>query len=115
MHWINLHDRTVIKPLNYFQHKEVHAVAGIGHPRRFFDSLADHDIIVHPHKFADHHQYLAEDLMFYDDLPILMTEKDAVKCQSFAHKNMWYLPVQATIDSSVFSAIHQTLKELSNG
>ncbi|WP_286303931.1 tetraacyldisaccharide 4'-kinase [Methylophaga marina] len=115
MQWINLHDETVTVPLSYFQHKEVHGVAGIGHPKRFFDSLTAHDIIVHPHDFADHHQYLPDDLRFYDDLPILMTEKDAVKCQSFAHKNMWYLPVEATLDSPVFPAIHQILKERSNG
>ncbi|SFK18718.1 tetraacyldisaccharide 4'-kinase [Methylophaga sulfidovorans] len=115
MHWVNVHDETVTMPLTHFRHKEVHAVAGIGHPKRFFDALVATDIIVHPHAFADHHQYLPEDLRFYDELPILMTEKDAVKCQSFANKNMWYLPVEATLDSPLFPAIHQKLKERSHG
>lgn len=115
LEWTNLLDPSLKQAVSSFSHSEVHAVAGIGHPKRFFDSLAAADIIVHPHTFADHHDYLPADLEFYDDLPILMTEKDAVKCQSFAHKNMWYLPIEAIIDSSVFPAIHQTLKELSNG
>jgi tetraacyldisaccharide 4'-kinase len=73
--------------------KRVHAVAGIGNPRRFFAQLAAAGLTVVEHAFPDHHRYRAADLEFHDDLPLLMTEKDAVKCRSFAAANRWYLPV----------------------
>src|SRR3546814_1526392 len=66
-------------PLSALAGKRVHAVAGIGDPERFFDTLRGHDIAVVPHAFADHHRYVAEDLRFGSDLPVLMTEKDAVQ------------------------------------
>lgn len=79
-----------------FHGKELHAIAGIGHPQRFFDQLAAMglDCIVHP--FPDHHHYLAHELNFPGIL--IMTEKDAVKCQAIATEQMWMLPVRAEVD-----------------
>jgi tetraacyldisaccharide 4'-kinase len=73
--------------------QRVHAVAGIGNPRRFFALLAAAGLKVVEHAFPDHHRYRAADLEFNDGLPLLMTEKDAVKCRAFAAANRWYLPV----------------------
>jgi tetraacyldisaccharide 4'-kinase len=73
--------------------QRVHAVAGIGNPRRFFAQLAAAGLKVVEHAFPDHHRYRAADLEFNDGLPLLMTEKDAVKCRAFAAANRWYLPV----------------------
>jgi tetraacyldisaccharide 4'-kinase len=73
--------------------QRVHAVAGIGNPRRFFAQLAAAGLKVVEHAFPDHHRYRAADLEFHDGLPLLMTEKDAVKCRAFAAANRWYLPV----------------------
>jgi len=79
---------------------KVHAVAGIGHPQRFFNALrsAGFDVIEHP--FDDHHQFMASDFDFDDDLPIVMTEKDAVKCESLANSKFYYLPVEAKLNSA---------------
>lgn len=71
----------------------VHAVAGIGHPERFFATLRAAGLTVVEHAFADHHAYSATDFAFGDRLPILMTTKDAVKCRSFADERFWELPV----------------------
>jgi tetraacyldisaccharide 4'-kinase len=49
------------------------------------------------HTFFDHHRYLAKEIYFADDLPVIMTEKDAVKCQSFANQQHWYLPIEARL------------------
>jgi tetraacyldisaccharide 4'-kinase len=73
----------------------VHAVAGIGNPARFFRDLRSHGLEVVEHAFPDHHPYTAVDLSFGDDLPVLMTEKDAVKCASFAAPGWWLVPTEA--------------------
>ncbi len=75
--------------------KPAHAVAGIGNPKRFFDLLQAHDIEIQPHVFPDHARYEADDLRFDEDWPILMTEKDAIKCAAFANDRMWSVPVDA--------------------
>ena len=67
-------------PLDAFRDQRVHAVAGIGDPERVFGMLRALDIAVVPHAFPDHHAYVADDLRFGSDLPVLMTAKDAVKC-----------------------------------
>ena len=76
--------------------RRVHAIAGIGNPARFFAQLAAAGLDVIAHAFPDHHRYCASDLDFGDDLPVLMTEKDAVKCRPFAAANRWFLPVAAS-------------------
>ncbi|NDE00758.1 MAG: tetraacyldisaccharide 4'-kinase [Gammaproteobacteria bacterium] len=79
--------------LDRFVGHPVHAVAGIGHPERFFATLRAAGLTVVEHAFADHHAYSAADFAFADRLPILMTTKDAVKCRSFADERFWELPV----------------------
>lgn len=76
----------------------VHAVAGIGHPQRFFRHLRQlgYDVIEHP--FPDHYQFSSADFSFNDQLPIIMTEKDAVKCDALADDRFFYLPVKARLN-----------------
>jgi len=97
---ISLQNADSMQPLANFRHSKVHAVAGIGNPERFFTLLRKHNIELIEHVFADHYLYQAEDLEFFDDLPIIMTEKDAVKCQRFAKAQFWYLPVTADISDT---------------
>jgi tetraacyldisaccharide 4'-kinase len=85
--------------------RRVHALAGIGNPRRFFDSLRRLGFDPVPHGFADHHAFCAADLEFGDELPLIMTEKDAVKCRHLAPANSWYLPVEAQLDAAFESAL----------
>ena len=81
-----------------FPRGQIHAIAGIGHPQRFFNMLAQYGFDVIPHAFPDHYAYQPRDLLFNDELPVVMTEKDAVKCMSFVKDNYWYLPVTAKLD-----------------
>ena len=85
--------------------RQVHAIAGIGYPQRFFAQLAAAGLEVIAHGFPDHHRYRARELEFDDDLPLLMTEKDAVKCRPFAAAHRWYLPVAASFAGSDGSAL----------
>jgi tetraacyldisaccharide 4'-kinase len=80
----------------------VHAVAGIGDPQRYFTHLEGLGLEVIPHPFPDHHAFAASDLEFGDGLPVVMTEKDAVKCKllvaAAAGQRFWMLPVSAELD-----------------
>ena len=88
-----------------FSRKKVHAIAAIGHPERFFAMLkkAGFDLITHV--FPDHHLYQPGDLYFEDTFPILMTEKDAVKCAGFADERYWYVKVDAVLNESFGRAL----------
>lgn len=86
-------NETRSQPLGEFSGKTVHAVAAIGNPRRFFRMLESHGMRVIPHPFRDHQQLTPEQLAFGDNLPIVMTEKDAVKCTGMSLENAWYVPV----------------------
>ena len=85
--------------------RRVHAIAGIGNPDRFFESLKalGFDVIEHP--YDDHYDYTQKDIQFNDDLPVIMTEKDAVKIAPFATEHCWYLPVNANLDDRFYSDI----------
>jgi len=104
--------------LKEFIGKTVHAVAGIGNPERFFVMLEKLGINIIPHAFSDHHAYCEADFAFDDQLPVLMTEKDAVKCNQFNVLNYWSVPVEISLSLSaqqqldqIFSALKNSLKE----
>jgi len=94
---VNLRDENRTRPLAELRGRRVHAVAGLGDPAGFFDRLREAGLEVEPHSFPDHHAYIGADLAFGDDLPVVMTEKDAVKCTRYARDHMWYLPVEARL------------------
>jgi len=79
--------------LEAFRGQPVHALAGIGHPARFFAMLRAAGLEPIEHPFPDHHAYSADDLRFDEDYPVLMTAKDAVKCRRFADDRCWEVPV----------------------
>ncbi|HEX7340244.1 MAG TPA: tetraacyldisaccharide 4'-kinase [Rhodanobacteraceae bacterium] len=103
----------VCQPLSQWVGRRVHAVAGIGHPQRFFDSLRAQGLDVVEHAFADHHAYVSADLAFGDDAPVLMTEKDAVKCAAFATDRMWSVPVDAVLPDTFLQALDARLRQTS--
>lgn len=90
---------------------KVHAVAGIGNPDKFFDYLRAQGFQIVPHVFADHHMFTVDDFNFGDDLPIIMTEKDAVKCEQMADERMWYLPVKAVLEEEFLDRLKNKLRE----
>jgi tetraacyldisaccharide 4'-kinase len=88
-----------VRPLQKFAGGTVHAIAGIGNPERFFNMLRAQGIEVIGHPLADHARIRREDIVFADDKPVLMTEKDAVKCQALTDERHWYVPVSAYFDA----------------
>lgn len=98
------------RPLSAFAGQRVHAVAGIGDPERFFAMLRAAGIAVVPHAFPDHHRYREEDLRFGSDLPVLMTEKDAVKCGGFASDRHFSVPVAAQLPEAFWIALLEQVR-----
>ena len=98
------------RPLSSFSRKRVHAVAAIGNPGRFFTGLQARGIDVIPHPFPDHHAFKPADLAFADRLPVLMTEKDAIKCLGFAGEDAWCVPVSAELPPEFIEALVARLK-----
>jgi tetraacyldisaccharide 4'-kinase len=88
------------EPLEHFRGRRVHAVAGIGNPQRFFRDLRARGIDIVEHPFPDHHPFTAAELTFGDDLPVLMTQKDAVRCRELEDARLWYVPVVARFSDS---------------
>jgi len=92
--------------------KTLHAIAGIGHPQRFFARLQQAGLEFRAHPFPDHFRFGADDLAFAGDDVVLMTEKDAVKCSAFARESWWYLPVEAEVDPALGALILDKLRSL---
>ncbi len=86
--------------------RRVAAVAGIGHPQRFFDHIERLGLtLVSRHAFADHHAFVRADLDGIAADIILMTEKDAVKCTSFADSRMWAMQIDALLPEAFYDFI----------
>lgn len=98
---IQVNDTSQCVSLETLRGQTVHALAGIGHPQRFFTMLEAKGIHVIRHSFPDHTVYKASDFAFADDVKIVMTEKDAVKCKAFDNKRLWYCPVTAEVDQQL--------------
>uniref|UniRef100_A0A7C1X0J5 Tetraacyldisaccharide 4'-kinase n=1 Tax=Pseudomonas graminis TaxID=158627 RepID=A0A7C1X0J5_9PSED len=101
------------RPVDHFPPgQQVHAVAGIGNPQRFFNTLEGLHWRPVPHAFADHAVFSAQALSFTPALPVVMTEKDAVKCASFAAPDWWYLAVEAVPSPAFVSWFDSQLTRL---
>ena len=106
---VSLEPGIASRALAGFERQSVHAVAGIGNPGRFFACLRRAGLRLQEHVFPDHHVYVAADLDFGDDRPVLMTEKDAVKCRDFGLRNSWYIPVTIEMHAEFGVRVHELL------
>ena len=95
--------------------KQVHAVAGIGNPQRFYSFLRSLGCQIIKHEFPDHHEFGLRDIDFNDDSPVIMTEKDAVKCRSFARQNCYYLKIDVQMTRAYEHRLNVLLKDIIDG
>ena len=107
---VSLADGETTRPLDSFRGAPVHAVGGIGHPERFFRALEDHGMTIVRHPFADHHPFREAEIRFDGDAPVLMTEKDAVKCERIADARHWYVPVEAVLSDALETRLAAVLR-----
>ncbi|MBU0688261.1 MAG: tetraacyldisaccharide 4'-kinase [Gammaproteobacteria bacterium] len=105
----NLLDPTQTRSAADFDGLHVHAIAGIGHPDRFFRHLQQLGLQPDTHAFPDHHRYTGEEITPQHADAILMTEKDAVKCAAFATNKHWVLQVEAQVAPPLFNLITEKL------
>ena len=101
--------------IDSFKNQTIHSVTGISNPVLFYEYLYSKNIQLIKHVYPDHHNFIPEDLLFKDNLPVVMTEKDAVKCRQFASTNTWYLPIDASFDDIFHHRIMTLTRELFNG
>ena len=93
----------------------IHAIAGIGNPDRFFNDLTSLGLVFNSSAYQDHYRFTKKDFKNMSGRNIIMTEKDAVKCEKFAQDNFWYLPVEVNIESKFTNLILKKLKYISHG
>lgn len=101
--------------LSDFKGRTVHAVTGIHNPSYFFSYLRNQKLDLIIHHFPDHHNFTEKDIKFNDDLPVVMTEKDAVKCLKFSDSRHWYIPVKAQLDKSFANTLDNYMEKILNG
>lgn len=111
VHWVNLKTSAIL-PLTALQKTRFHAVAGIGNPQRFYQTLQELSLDFTEHDFPDHYTYSENDFAFAGDQVVLMTEKDAVKCKGFAKDNWYYLVVEAQLDERFWSEFMKKLNAI---
>jgi len=103
------------RTLEAFQEEPVHAVAGIGNPQAFFDALSARQLRVRAHALPDHARISRADLDFMDELPVLMTEKDAVKCREIADRRHWAVGMETVLDGEDVRIVSELLDRLLDG
>lgn len=95
--------------------QSIYALAGIGYPPRFFNMLKELGIpLAETFSFADHQAFTAEMIVpkLSQNLPLLMTEKDAVKCKAFTQENWWYVPVSARFSEKSTACLVEMVSKL---
>jgi tetraacyldisaccharide 4'-kinase len=112
---VGLGDRKRFRGLSELRRQRVTAVAGIGNPERFFALLRRHGLHLDERPYPDHHRFTREEVASWPAGPVIMTEKDAVKCERFARQDHWYLPVDARLDSGFEGLLSEKLKGFGNG
>lgn len=108
-------DESELRQIEDFAGRTVHAVAGIGHPERFFRMLESYSIKVYRHPLPDHAEIGPADISFDDDLPVLMTEKDAVKCRWLDTRKCWYVVVDLAFEGPGENKLLEQIERAAGG
>ena len=111
---INVKDNKKKQTAEFLLGRKITAVAGVANPENFFDMLQDLDIEFTGISFPDHHKFTDKDFVSIDksDVTLVMTEKDAVKCQKFARDNWWYVAIDTTVSEQFVAILSDKISEL---
>lgn len=108
---VNLVDRDVACDWSALRRSPVHAVCAIGHPERFFQQLRALGLRIIPHAFPDHHIYTADDFSALSG-PVIMTEKDAIKCRSFVQTDFWSVGLSLAVDHNFLTRLRAQISQI---
>jgi tetraacyldisaccharide 4'-kinase len=111
----NLADPTEVRRLESFRGDKVFALAGIGFPQGFFQALQARGLDVIGNAFPDHHAFSEAEVAAFDQRPLLVTHKDAVKLAAFARSNIWVVPLELHLADDLQYRIMQLLESKLNG
>ena len=111
--WVNLFTQESIDVNDWSKERIVYGIAGIGNPSSFFSLLRSLDFQVVEKVFPDHHEFIDTDFFEMNDLPIVMTEKDASKCKDFDNNKIWYLKIDADVNNKFIDNLDKKLKSIS--
>lgn len=95
---------------------KLQAVSALGNPQRFYALLERLPYQVETFSFPDHHNFTADDFEQQGidaQQLVVMTEKDAVKCQQFAKNNFWYLSVEVNLESQFVERLIEDIRQVS--
>ena len=111
---VNIKDRNKTRSLESLKSRKITAIAGIRNTFSFSDLLSNSGLNFTFVPFPDHHSFLESDFTDFVDKSdeILMTEKDAVKCEAFADSNWWYVAISANPTPSLVSALSARISQL---
>ena len=112
---VSLNELSKTIPISDLHDMTVHAIAGINNPDHFFSYLRSHKLELIIHKFPDHYSYTEDDVKFNDNFPVVMTEKDAVKCLNYSSDKHWYIPISAELSKSFVCDLDKLMGKIING
>ena len=112
---VSLNELSKTIPISGLYGMTVHAIAGINNPDHFFSYLRSHKLELIIHKFPDHYSYTEDDVKFDDNFPVVMTEKDAVKCLNYSSDKHWYIPISAELSKSFVCDLDKLMGKIING
>ena len=104
-------DGSSIKVSDWPLSRKINALAGIGNPNKFFDTLRSLGMDPVEHSFPDHYDFMEEDLNFEENLPIVMTEKDAIRSEDLNHLDFWYLRIKVSPPENLLDRILDKIKD----
>ena len=112
---VSLNELSKTIPISDLHGMTVHVIAGINNPDHFFSYLRSHKLELIVHKFPDHNSYTEDDVKFDDNFPVVMTEKDAVKCLNYSSDKHWYIPISAELSKSFVCDLDKHMGKIING
>ena len=112
---VSLNELSKTIPISDLHGMTVHAIAGINNPEHFFSYLRSHKLELIIHKFPDHYSYTEDDVKFDDNFPVVMTEKDAVKCLNYSSDKHWYIAISAELSKSFVCDLDKLMGKIING
>lgn len=100
------------RDLDSFLNSSVHVVTGIGHPQAFIEALRTRGLRVDARVLPDHARLTRADIEFGDELPVLMTGKDAVKCRGFADARHWAVETEVVFEPGAQQQVLECMRRV---